>query len=209
MRRDLNFAVRERRFHLTARFRRRDKSVPLNGIYALRSLEDAHSSCVDPKDARRICEDKAGGEGWEKKVRERGKAHRRLTRIYGFVGLANKESARETGFSGRHSLPRARVESLVAVESTKTLDPRDISDIVARVNGQRERRIYGHARLHEPRIRARQGEGNPADPATPGPKGRPERERERYVAEHVIREDSLMALTRRIDVPFHAHISFW
>lgn len=97
-----------------------------------------------------------GGEEGEKKVRERGKAHRRLTRIYGFVGLANKESARETGFSGRHSLPR--VESLVAVENTKTLDPRDISDIVARVNGQRERRIYGHAWLHEPRIRARQDE---------------------------------------------------
>lgn len=93
------------------------------------------------------------------------------------------------------------MESLVAVESTKTLDPRDISDIVARVNGQRERRIYGHARLHEPRIRARQ---------TQGMKGAPEGERgARDVAEHVIREDSLMALTRRIDVPFHAHISFW
>lgn len=38
------------------------------------------------------------------------------------------------------------------------MDPRDISDIVARVNGQRERRIYGQARLHEPRIRARQDE---------------------------------------------------
>lgn len=69
-------------------------------------------------------------------MREREKAHRRLTRIYGFVGLANKESARETGFSGRHSLPW--VESLVAVESTKTLDPRDISDIVARVNANGE-----------------------------------------------------------------------
>lgn len=96
-----------------------------------------YPSCVD---SMHEDEDRKGGykEG-EKEVREREKAHRRLTRIYGFVGLANKESARETGFSGRHSLPRARMESLVAVESTKTLDPRDISDIVARVNGQRKR----------------------------------------------------------------------
>ena len=38
-------------------------------------------------------------------------AHRRLTRIYGFVGFANKESACETGFSGDTSRPR--VESVV------------------------------------------------------------------------------------------------
>lgn len=144
-------------------------------------------------------EDEGHKEG-EKKARERGKAHRRLTRIYGFVGLANKESARETGFSGRHSLPwAARMESLVAVESTKTLDPRDISDIVARVNGQREQRIYGHARPHEDTRTA--GREN-ADPADEGKKRRDARD----VAGHVIRAGSL---TRRIDVPFHAHISFW
>lgn len=140
-----------------------------------------------------------------KKARERGKAHRRLTRIYGFAGLANKESARETGFSGRHSLPRARVESLVAVESTKTLDPRDISDIVARVNGQRERRIYGHARLHEPRICARRDEetqtqAGVSEEIERGLGERREGRGARDVAEHVIRADSLMALTRRIDV---------
>lgn len=66
---------------------------------------------------------KRGAQRGEEKARERRKAHRRLTRIYGFVGLANKESARETGFAGRHSPPRAQTESLVAVESTKTLDP--------------------------------------------------------------------------------------
>jgi len=94
--------------------------------------------------------------GEEKKSRERGKAHRRLTRIYSFVGIANKESARETGFLRTTHSSTSRI--LVAVESTKTLDPRDISDIVARVNGQREKRIYGHARLHELRICARQDE---------------------------------------------------
>lgn len=30
-------------------------------------------------------------------------SHRRLTRNYGFAGLTNKESARETGFAGRHT----------------------------------------------------------------------------------------------------------
>lgn len=55
---------------------------------------------------------KRGAQRGEEKARERRKAHRRLTRIYGFVGLANKESARETGFAGRHSPPRAQTESL-------------------------------------------------------------------------------------------------
>lgn len=43
-------------------------------------------------------------------------SHRRLTRNYGFAGLTNKESARETGFAGRHSPPlsllRARVRGI-------------------------------------------------------------------------------------------------
>lgn len=60
----------------------------------------------------------------EKGIMGERTAHRRLTRIYGFVGFANKESACETGFSGDTSRPR--VESVVVggeEESTKTPDP--------------------------------------------------------------------------------------
>jgi len=93
----------------------------------MHSCDHARIRVVDPRDAGKRREHKGGSrkEGGEGGAEEkaRRKAHRRLTRIYGFVGLANKESAHETGFAGRHSPPRAQTESLVAVESTKTLDP--------------------------------------------------------------------------------------
>lgn len=64
----------------------------LGQIHSLRQTARAllRLQVVDPKGDER--------ERGEEKARERRKAHRRLTRIYGFVGLANKESARETGF---------------------------------------------------------------------------------------------------------------
>lgn len=62
-----------------------------------RPLEGAYTNCE--KEMREVLY--KGRRGRKEKARE--KAHRRLTRIYGFVGLANKESARETGFPKRHS----------------------------------------------------------------------------------------------------------
>lgn len=122
----------------------------------------------------------------------------------------------------RHSPPRAQTESLVAVESTKTLDPADISDIVARVNGQRERRIYGHAHGFTSRRDVRARQGTAGERAGAGGRGtdigranRGEKDRRGETRrgaggvaspDVVIRADSLMALTRRIDAPFHAHV---
>lgn len=97
---------------------------------------------------------------------------------------------------------------------------------MARVNGPRDRRIYGHARLHEPvdtraskHVSTVEGERKVADTRCGergGESGRREtlsevnergRGKQDRAAEHVIRADSLMALTRRIDAPFHAHVS--
>lgn len=136
-------------------WRNRDKFIP--GQTSSSSSSTAVSRCMyfcrDHSKARiRVVEGCVRGYGGEEKARERGKAHRRLTRIYGFVGLANKESARETGFR------RATLFSLGIAccrSEHENIGSADISDIVARVNGQRERRIYGHARLHEARICAR------------------------------------------------------
>lgn len=144
----------------------------------------------------------------EKKARERGKAHRRLTRIYGFVGLANKESARETGFlqatlfhEQNRLLPlRARKHWILATFR--------ISWPASTVNASGEfmdtlgftSRGYAHGRT---RKRGANGLGRSKED-----QGETRRET-RDVAEHVIRVDSLVALTRRIDVPFHAHLSFW
>jgi hypothetical protein len=92
----------------------------------------------------------------EEGAREREKAHRRLTRIYGFVGLANKESARETGFSGTTLSPATAGIALVAVESTKTLDPPTfrISWPASTVSATGEF-MTTLGELHEPGIRAR------------------------------------------------------
>lgn len=62
---------------------------------AIRNLEASTRRASGPRGA--------GRRGTDGRGRVRRKAHRRLTRIYGFVGLANKESARENWFLGRHS----------------------------------------------------------------------------------------------------------
>lgn len=169
-----------------------------NGIYVETILWDRSKTRIQvasihdegcTEDAR-MREGRRGGgvykEG-EKKARERGKAHRRLTRIYGFVGLANKESARETGFSGRHSLPRARVKSLVAVESTKTLDPRHFGYRGPRQRSTRAANLWPRSASRAKDTRTA-GRGN-ADPATQedqGKRGEERSERRRRVCNGLV-----------------------